>query len=230
MGFFSLNRRLHDCLYDVNSPPYRELFDWLVQHDFEIGLHASYNAYRDSRHFFQQKRRLEQLSGTSVLGLRHHYWHVGSHTEQTLLNHEAAGFKYDTSVAFENHVGFRRSVAFPYHVWHPEKQRAIQVLQIPVFCMDGNFMYDSRRTAEQADQIFIEILAAIKQYHGIACIDWHSDTSNERTPNFEHWGQMYRRILELLAADSTIWVTKLEDMYTWFTDRNQKLNDLAHKS
>ena len=60
---------------------------------FEIGLHASYNAYRSADHFAEERSLLAKAAASQVNGLRHHFWHMGRDIEHTLSYHEQAGFQ-----------------------------------------------------------------------------------------------------------------------------------------
>ena len=135
-------QRAHvDILYDISHRNFQPLFRELKDQGFEIGLHASYHAYRSADHFVVQKHRLEAIAGAAVKGLRHHYWHVGPDVGRTLAYHEAAGFLYDTSLSFDDELGFRRSTSLPYAPWSSLFNRPLNVLQLPVFCMDGHTFY-----------------------------------------------------------------------------------------
>jgi hypothetical protein len=213
----------HDVAYDVEQPAVRALFEHIQSQGFEIGLHASYNAYRGPDRFRTERKCLQSLSRAEVAGVRHHCWHLGHEVDETLAMHEQAGFSYDSSIAFNYDLGFRRSVALPYFPWWSKEDRPIQVLQLPVFCMDGNLFYRHSSIDGALEQI-MSVVATLKQLGGTGVIDWHSDTSHPKTRGFERWGQAYSRLLEMLAEDSTLWVTNLGELASWTTSRNRFLN------
>ena len=66
----------------------------------------------------------------------HHYWHMGKNIDKTLEMHEYADFEYDSSIAYNEEIGFRRNVAYPYYPWIESMNRSLNILQLPVFCMD----------------------------------------------------------------------------------------------
>jgi hypothetical protein len=212
----------HDVAYDIEQPAMRALFGHIQSQGFEIGLHASYNAYRRPERFRTERKRLQSLSGAEIAGVRHHCWHLGREVDETLAMHGQAGFSYDSSIAFNYDLGFRRSVALPYYPWWSREQRPIHVLQLPVFCMDGNLFYRDSSVKEALEQIG-GMVATIKQWGGIGVIDWHSDTSHPKTRGFERWGQAYFRLLKRLADESTLWVTNLGELASWFARRNRSL-------
>src|SRR5207248_1962371 len=112
-----------------------------------------------------------------------------------------AGFKYDSSIAFNDHIGFRRNVALPYYPIFSEKNEVINCLQIPVFCMDGNFFYRDT-TVKEAVGIVIKFIEEIKKNDGVGVLDWHSETCFPQKGKYENWAEAYCKILEYLATDN----------------------------
>jgi len=214
---------LYDVRYDINSPKFMKVLKETATRGWEIGLHASYNAYLDSNRFSIEKERLTEILGSEVKGLRHHYWHMGRDIEKTLEMHERAGFEYDSSVAFNEQLGFRRNLAFPYYPWNETSARPIQVIQLPVFCMDGGLFYPPIEVNDAAKKIKTYI-RTIKQYGGIGIIDWHVKTSYPKNTEYWNRGKTYIKILEYLSTDSEIWVTNLSDITSWLKKREQILS------
>jgi hypothetical protein len=213
----------HDVAYDITSIEVRRLFDSILSSGFEIGLHTSYNAREDSSRFSFERRRLEDLTGGEVRGQRHHFWHTARHAELTLKQHEDAGFSYDSSIAFNDHLGFRRNTALAYFPWLAERDCAVKVMELPVFCMDGNLFYRPEQAGgDQLDRI-LAFVKSLKYYRGIGVVDWHSDTSHPSTPGYQNWGACYFALLQALAEDSSLWVTSLGEIVTWMQQRRARL-------
>lgn len=173
---FSKYGSLLDVTYNIKQKKYQDLFKTIMKNGFEIGLHASYNAYLSNEYLLKEKKRLEACAEVTVSGLRHHYWHLGKNVTNTLAMHEKCGFKYDSSIAFNDYLGFKRNVAYPYYPWDQGEQREINCLQLPVFCMDGNLFYTPIQVND-AVEIVLKYIHIIKQHRGIGVIDWHVRTS-----------------------------------------------------
>jgi hypothetical protein len=215
----------HDVAYDISCRKMRPLFEFIQSSGFEIGLHSSYNAREDASRFLSERQRLEELTGATVAGQRHHFWHTSRLAEATLRQHEEAGFTYDSSIAFNDHLGFRRNVALPYYPWLPERNAAVTVMELPVFCMDGNvFSRPGQTGADQADRI-CALAKTLKRYRGVGVVDWHSDTSNPETPGYRAWGACYFAVLRAFADDSSLWVANLGELATWIQQRQSKLEN-----
>ena len=209
-----------DVPYALDKKKFRRIFESMKKGSFEIGLHASYLAHRDVEQFKLEKERLEKHAESRVFGLRHHYWNLGEFPVQTFQMHEAAGFLYDSSLAFNDHIGFRYSSALPFYIFDNLEQKELQVLQIPVFCMDGNFFYDEKTSIEEAIQTLSEYVDTLVEVEGVASIDWHIRTSYPGGSTYRKWGECYLEILNYLSTRDDVWVTSCIDYYNWWKKNN----------
>ena len=214
----------HDVLYDPAWPHFRPVFERLQDDGFDIGLHASYNAYAERGRIAHEKALLEAITGASAIGIRHHYWHLGPDEAATLREHETAGFRYDSSMAFNDRPGFRRSVALPFRPWDAHEARPLRVLQLPVAGFDSAIMR-RKPVADDALKELRAVVNTVKGNAGLGVIDWHVRTSMPANREFFSWGETYRRIVEELADDTDLWVTDLRRITEWVEDRERKLAD-----
>jgi peptidoglycan/xylan/chitin deacetylase (PgdA/CDA1 family) len=216
-----------DVAYDIDSQKFIEVFRNIKERGFEIGLHASYNAYLSEDYLAFEKARLEKIAGVKVVGLRHHRWHLGKDPLRTLKMHEQAGFEYDSSIAFnDDEMGFRRNIALPYHPWDPIKQSMINVFQLPIFCMDGNLLFIPTEVCEAIRKLK-DYIGTIKQTGGLGVIDWHDRASFPKNSGYLNWGKTYIKLLEFLSGDNDIWITNLGDINSWLRERNKLIPKLV---
>lgn len=208
---------VNDVFYDIAWDEFRPVFNSINEKGFNIGLHASYNANKNSAFLITEKENLQKISNAEIKGLRHHYWHLGSDENLALKNHYDAGFSYDSSLAFNEHIGFRRNAAMPYYPLDIDKNEVINCLQIPVFCMDGNFFYKEVNVDKAVQQVK-KYIEQIKKFEGVGVIDWHSETSFPQKGKYEKWAEAYLKILEYLSQDSEAWVTSPDEIYNHFAE------------
>jgi hypothetical protein len=213
----------YDVAYSIKLPSVRSAMEYVQHGGSEIGLHASYDAYKSIDCFERERTRLAKAAGCPVSGLRHHFWHTGRDVERTLLFHEQAGFTYDSSIAWNERVGFRRSVAAPYRPWNSAKQREINVLQLPVCIMDGNLFYEEGMSVELAIQQMIAAVTELLKHGGLGVVDWHSDASHPKTPRYKKWGKAYFEFLGRLSQIPQLWVTNLGEIADWLQNRERHL-------
>ena len=134
--------------------------------------------------------------------------------------HEKAGFLYDSSLSFNDHIGFRYSSALPFFPYHSKLRRKINVLQIPAFCMDGHLFYKDSMTAKKAVPKISKYIDILIDNQGIGSIDWHIRTSFPKGEQYKEWGKAYLEVLEQLAAREDIWVTSAAEFYEWWKNRS----------
>lgn len=216
---FHKDGHILDVSYSINYPKFKTVFKKMRDHGFEVGLHASYNAFIDKARFNYEKATLEVVSKSEIIGLRHHYWHLGKDVNKTLLMHEEAGFCYDSSLAFNDNLGFRYNVALPFYPYITKLNRRLNVLQIPVFCMDGNLFYNNSMTVNKAVSEISKYFDILENNFGVGAIDWHIRTSCQKGDKYLKWGEAYMKILEILAERDDIWVTSAADFYKWWNNR-----------
>jgi hypothetical protein len=203
-----------DVAYDVAAPEFRDVCRMLRDRQFGIGLHIGYGVRSDAKRLLQEKQRLEEAAGTEVMGSRHHYWHTGYPFWGALEAHATAGLRYDSSIAFNEAVGFRLGIAFPYRPWNPIHERPVATLQIPPMAMDGAFFYKRGQSVDQTLRHFARLVDTLKKYEGVGSLDWHQETSLPKSREFWKWGEAYLAILDVLAADPEISVQSFEEVLT----------------
>jgi hypothetical protein len=212
-----------DVAYDIGQSRFRDVLRSLQRAGFEIGLHASYRAHEDRSRLTAERNRLKILAGAEISGVRHHYWNLGRDVPATLRAHEEAGFTYDSSLAFNDHIGFRRSVALPFHSFDPVFQRPLRTVELPTFCMDGNLLYASSEV-DAAVEAVGRAVDQIVETGGMGAIDWHIQTSYPANREFRAWGVAYQEILGLLASRADLWVTNLGAVSAWESERARRLS------
>ncbi|MGH2446775.1 MAG: hypothetical protein ACRDGD_12180 [Candidatus Limnocylindria bacterium] len=216
----------NDVLYDASWPHLRRAMRALHDSGIEIALHASYNAHADASRFVTERARLQELSGTEIRGLRHHFWQVGPDVAATLRAHEAAGFAYDSSLAYNDDVGLRRGIALPYHPWDEGQQRPLRTLQVPTICLDSAACA-GMTSVDAAVGMVWERLVGVIEAGGVAALDWHVRCAVPANERYRSWGQVYQELLERLAQRSDVWVTGLGDVAAWSERRRALIDDPA---
>lgn len=191
-----------DGFYDIRRPEFLKLFRYLRAEGFEIGLHASYNAYLSSEQLRREREALEEAAGVCVEGNRHHYWHldpVAPH--ETLRRGEEAGFLYDSSLAFEFYPGFRRGICHPFHVFHPMDRRELKSLELPPAWMDDHF--DRRlehNKITSADTFARKLVDVARATGGIVVVDYHPRGMN--SDFYPRYGPWLMRFIESQLGSS----------------------------
>ena len=208
----------YDVAYDVTESRFKPVFKRLRETGNPIALHTGYEAYAAPGRIAQERARLESAVGAPVVGNRHHYWHLGPDIEATLREHEAAGFAWDASLAFNEAMGFRRSTTLPFHPWDSAAARPLRTLQLPTTCMDGNLFYTSS-DVDAAMAAISGLLDVVVAAGGSFVIDWHLQASVPTNHEYRAWADAYQAVLDLLAARPEVWVADLDAIARWWPQR-----------
>ncbi len=194
-----------DSFYDVRSPRFRALFQYLIDEGCEIGMHASYKAYESCHRLAHERRILEETCGRVVNGNRHHYWHLNSRDpEETLKFHEEIGLKYDTSLGHERYVGWRRGMTWPFFPFHQQCRRQMETLQIATAWMDAQLFRHRRWNPGDRLAVVQALAARALEQGGCLMIDVHDYVFDEIL--YPDHASTYRGLLEYLCASSDVWV------------------------
>jgi hypothetical protein len=169
----------------------------------EIGLHGSYTAAADPARLAEEKRALEELAGT-VWGHRYHYLRVDAETNLASL--AELGFAYDSSLGFPDALGFRAGIAHPFRPWDFERERPLDLVEIPLAVMDASF--DARYlnlSARRAEGHLLALLDWAAEHGGGFAVLWHADRFDRGTA--AGWDRLYTRFLDAVHAGGGVCTT-----------------------
>ena len=213
----------YDVPYDISSKDFADVFRLLNDRNFEIGLHASYNARKGAHLLVEEKNRLQEMAGREIVGNRHHFWQIGEPAERTLENHCEAGLLYDSSLAFNDAPGYRRNIALPYFPFDEAKELRIDNMQIPTFLMDSNVLKGVVGSSQEPVARAKQWIDGLLDVGGVGALDWHVRTSFPSSKRFKIWGETYLAILDYLATKKGLWVTNFETFYQWMIERQSRV-------
>jgi hypothetical protein len=211
-----------DSFYNIRSPKFKTLFKYLADEGYEIGLHASYGACESLERFAAEKQALEESCGQRVFGNRHHYWHLNpSDPESTLMLHEQIGLKYDTSLAHERYVGWRRGLSWPFFPFHQKEQRELRTLQIPTAWMDDQLF--GHRVDNPGDRAAVlrALADTVARQGGCLHIDVHDYVFDDVL--FPGWARAYRELWQYVTARSDFWIDTPNRISDYWRQRHRSI-------
>ncbi len=130
-----------DGTYDIDEPRTLTLMHRIAERGHEIGMHGSYNTFRDATQIGIERNRLLaacEKAGVDaeISGNRQHYLRWDAAQTPDLLDH--TGFGYDTSGSFADRPGFRYGTAHPFKMWSWRQLRQLRLVQRPLVVMEGS--------------------------------------------------------------------------------------------
>jgi len=167
----------YDVPYDIGLPWIRGLFYEIYTRGNEIGLHPSYESYKNKDVVKREFERLtEAVSGTGVRqdqwGARQHYLRWENPT--TWQIYEDIGLGYDATLGYADHVGFRAGTCSEFPVFNLAVRKMLDVRERPLVVMEGTLLRYMRLNSSDALQ-WINLLSQIcRRYSGVFSLLWHN--------------------------------------------------------
>ena len=182
----------------------------IVDKGWEVGLHGGYYAYNDLEEIKKEKDRLEKVLGKDVIGYRNHYLRFKVPDTWELL--AKAGFKYDTTLGYDNIVGFRNGMCHPFKPFNLNSDKEVDILEIPLNIMDGA-LFGSVKSSNEAWETTKKLIDTVERYNGIITLLWHNNAFN--CPFRERWIRLYKKILKY-CYEKNAWMTSGEEIWRWW--------------
>jgi len=219
--FFFLNEQKKACLfspgewklywgrYNIKDKSIVEVIKKLDAEGWEIGVHGSYNSYRNLEMLREEKETLEEILGKKVHGISQHYCNL--ETPSTWEYQEKLGFSYDASLGFVTDIGFRWGTCHPFHPFNPVDGRILSLWELPIIIMDNACAYKSWHD-------IMEIINTVERYNGLLLLRWHQAVFNER--EFPGRSKIYKRIIKV-CKERNAWITNAHNIVEWLIMREK---------
>ena len=201
-----LNRK-----YDWHDEHIAEVIRQLYMEGWEVGLHGSFHSYDCADKLAEEKNSLEQVLGESVRGGRQH--NLNLLIPKTWCIHESLDMMYDTTLGYNDCIGFRWGTCFPFSPYDSEQNRMMKLLEIPLIIEDLPFFRE-----KDVWDAFIRINKQIEDVGGVLTLLWHHSVLN--ATEFPVWTECYQRILAHCRARNA-WITSAEKIAKWWLSRSR---------
>ena len=164
----------------------------------EVGLHGNDADLRGVGPLSRDRDDLQARGGAAVTGIRFHYLRALYH--ETLPYLEAAGFDYDTSLAFAEHEGFRCGCSFPFRPYSLTDERPLDLVELPLAVMDGTLQEPHYRglAAGDAEHAAASVLARAMRSGGAVGLLWHNNRFDRRVSR--GYNGVYWRLVDQAQA------------------------------
>lgn len=185
---------LLDPAYRVDDPRVRDVIRRLGAAGHTIGLHPSFDDWRDARPLADARQHLESVAGVPVRRVRQHWLRFS--WADTWRAQAEAGFELDSTLGFNDRPGFRAGSALRYRPRLPGRPGVRLVDTMPMILMDSH-VYDYRPLAEAARRAEIDRwLDELWAVGGQASLIWHQQAFG---PDYA-WTPGYQHVLARLAG------------------------------
>jgi hypothetical protein len=156
-----------------------------------------------------EKSRLENTLGKKVIGYRNHYLRFKIPDTWELL--AKAGFKYDSTLGYDDMIGFRNGMCHPFKPYDLNKNKPIDILELPLVIMDGS-LFSYAKSLDEAFEYAKKLIDTVEKYNGVITLLWHNSPFS--WPIRKNWKILYEKILKY-CYDKNAWITSGEEIYNW---------------
>jgi hypothetical protein len=111
---------------------------------------------------------------TEIFGNRQHY--LVFQVPQTWVALEEAGFKYDLTLGFNEHEGFRCGICYPYKPFDVIKREIVDIWELPLTVMDGSIFAYQKVSVEQGLERVKVLIDTVERYNGVFVPLWHNSS------------------------------------------------------
>jgi hypothetical protein len=193
------------------------LFHRLRDEGFEVGLHGTYRSMGDAGEITRQRQAVDAMAGHAVTGTRQHFLRLDVRTAWDA--HERAGLLHDSTLGYNEAVGFRAGIAAPFHPWSHGERRAYRLLELPLTAMDGALFRSLKLDGPLAARRVMSHLEGVAACGGLAVLLWHPNAADESA--YPGWWTAYLEVLDDLAARGA-WVVTAEELAAWWRERERR--------
>jgi hypothetical protein len=173
----------------------------------EIGLHGI-DAWFDSTDAREELEKVRRISGMRNVGVRMHWLYFN---EQSPVVLESAGADYDSTVGYNQTVGFRAGTTQAY-----KPLEATRLLELPLHIMDTALFFPGRLDLSpgEARERVSAIVDHAVQFGGSVTVNWHDRSiAPERL-----WGDFYLQLIDELTRKGA-WFATASEAVSWFRQR-----------
>lgn len=179
----------------------------LLDGKHEVGLHGI-DAWADSEMGQAELAEIRLITGASHIGVRMHWLYFNEESPSVL---ERAGAEYDTTVGYNETIGFRAGTGQAYRPLNADR-----LLELPLLIMDTALFYPAHLglSAKHASVRINEVVDAVASHGGCVTVNWHDRSiSPER-----QWTESYARLIVDLRNRGT-WFATASQATAWFRMR-----------
>jgi peptidoglycan/xylan/chitin deacetylase (PgdA/CDA1 family) len=173
----------------------------------EVGLHGI-DAWLDGARGREELEEIRRLTGVPEIGARMHWLYYDQQSPSAL---EKAGAAYDSTVGYNEAVGYRAGTTQAY-----KPLQASRLLELPLHVMDTALFYPAYLglSPREASVLLGQMTDNAAQFGGCLTVNWHDRSlAPERL-----WDAPYRNLIQDLRSRGA-WFATAGQAVAWFRKR-----------
>lgn len=215
----------YDCCYEADdrysyrgrAMTARDIMLELAAQGHDVGLHGGYHTALDLENFLHEKHLLEDETGLTVTTTRQHWLHWDARITPEL--HARAAIAADSTMGYNRNVGFRAGTSKPYFFFDVGRDKALDLVQVPMVIMDGSIfsVVALELDLAHAKRLAKQIMNRIIETKGCVSLLFHPENlANPDTFALYRWCVAY-------CMERGAWGASVKQIETWWRERSAKL-------
>jgi len=203
--WFMLNKKCAEpgADYSFSEPIIMDLVERLQANGHEVGLHGSMLSNQSTGNMIEELDNFVHHFKFVPAGARQHFLYgqlPGLFRQQAMV-----GLKYDSTMGFAAHEGFRHSYCHPYKPFDHEKGLMINLWELPLMVMDTTLFAKRGLNEAQALATTCEIAKEVARFNGVFTLLWHNCQTNPwvAAGRDEFFQNLIRAILQVIPKSFT---------------------------
>lgn len=191
-NFIGGGKTKFEAYYKIDEPHIKALIQHIISRGHHIGVHPSYDSYKDGLMIRQEKEAVTTSAGISVVRSRQHYLRFSIPETSNKLS--AAGIIEDSTLGYAAEPGFRCGTCKPFPVFDIHLREQLPLMERPLLIMDVSFRMYKNLSIDESIKLAEQIKAQVKKHHGELVVLWHNSSLSE----IDGWTGWYK-VLEKIV-------------------------------
>lgn len=183
--------------YSLTEVYINEALNYFVSKKTTLGVHGSSRTHDNLTEFLEDKNTLSAVVNKNINANRFHWLQFDAMETPELL--EEANITHDSTLGFQEHIGFRNSCCTPFYLYNHKTNESTTVIEHPLTVMDCSLAYTNymNLTPAEAKQEILNLYNSIKKFNGQLTFNFHNTFL---TPyRNKEWFELYKELIEELA-------------------------------
>lgn len=173
-GEKSLKRWLFDPSYKLTDKSLDDLLLLIERNGHTIGIHPGFETWYNNKEFLDQLSVLNRRIGKTVTTCRQHWLRFS--WDRTWLIQESNGVELDTTLMFNDRLGFRNASILEWHPWCAKESRPHKIKAVPSILMDSHLYDYAQFSPKEREDVIFDIVKKCSLVGGKAAVLWHPHT------------------------------------------------------
>ena len=169
--FMTGGKNSYDAKYRLNDKRIKDIVARIQGRGHNIGLHPSYDAYKNLELLSKEKDILEQYVGKVTCG-RNHFLRFEVPYAWQIWND--SGMEWDSTMGYAGKNGFRCGVCFEYNVFNVLTREKLNLKEKPLIIMDTTYWVYVNKSEDEIEKDLKSLISATAKYNGECVVLWHN--------------------------------------------------------